>query len=128
MGMTPNTEFLPKVLLNNKKFVEIDEFYSVNGAKDIWAAGDVVWKPRGSFVLSDKQAAGVAKNIDAVLRGKSQTPVKTLPIDVLMVATGRSRGAGRMGPVKAFSFLVYWIKGKTLGTDKLASWVDGTVF
>ncbi|KAI0478076.1 hypothetical protein F4859DRAFT_46634 [Xylaria cf. heliscus] len=128
MGMAPNTEFLPDVLLTTKKFVDIDEFYAVKGAENIWAAGDVVWKPRGSFVLTDKQAAGVAKNIDAVIRGKSQTPVKTIPIDVLMVATGRSRGAGRMGPVKAFSLMVYLIKGKTLGTEKLPSWVDGSLF
>ncbi|KAI1346801.1 hypothetical protein F5Y01DRAFT_263210 [Xylaria sp. FL0043] len=128
MGMTPNTEFLPPALLTDKKFVDIDEFYRVKGAENVWAAGDVVWKPRGSFVLTDKQAAGVAKNIDAALRGKSQTPVKTIPIDVLMVATGRSRGAGRMGPVKAFSLMVYLIKGKTLGVDKLPGWVDGTSF
>ncbi|KAI0426782.1 hypothetical protein F5Y09DRAFT_51037 [Xylaria sp. FL1042] len=128
MGMTPNTEFLPPALLTDKKFVDIDEFYRVKGAENVWAAGDVVWKPRGSFVLTDKQAAGVAKNIDAALRGKSQTPVKTIPIDVLMVATGRSRGAGRMGPVKAFSLMVYLIKGKTLGVDKMPAWVDGTSF
>ncbi|KAI0437430.1 hypothetical protein F4803DRAFT_150960 [Xylaria telfairii] len=128
MGMTANTEFFPEMLLTAAKFIDIDEFYAVKGAENIWAAGDVVWKPRGSFVLTDKQAAGVAKNIDAVIRGKSQTPVKTIPIDVLMVATGRSRGAGRMGPVKAFSLMVYLIKGKTLGTDKLPSWVDGSLF
>ncbi|KAI1122441.1 hypothetical protein F5Y10DRAFT_75356 [Nemania abortiva] len=128
MGMTPNTEFLPEAVLTDKKFVEIDEFYAVKGAEDVWAAGDVVWKPRGSFVLADKQAAGVAKNIDLVLKGKAQTIVKTLPIDVLMVATGRSRGAGRMGPVKAFSLMVYLIKGKTLGVDKLPAWVEGTAF
>ncbi|KAI0099016.1 hypothetical protein GGR51DRAFT_403848 [Nemania sp. FL0031] len=128
MGMAPNTEFLPESVLTDKKFVAIDEFYAVPGAENVWAAGDVVWKPRGSFVLADKQAAGVAKNIDAVLKGKNQTLVKTLPIDVLMVATGRSRGAGRMGPIKAFSLMVYLIKGKTLGVDKLPSWVDGTVF
>lgn len=128
MGMTPNTEFLPSALLTEKKFVDIDDFYRVKGTENVWAAGDVVWKPRGSFVLTDKQAAGVAKNIDAVLRGKNQTPVKTIPIDVLMVATGRSRGAGRMGPVKAFSIMVYLIKGKTLGVDKLPAWVDGTSF
>ncbi|GAP82860.1 putative amid-like mitochondrial oxidoreductase protein [Rosellinia necatrix] len=129
MGMAPNTEFLPDALLTDRKFVAVDAFYAATGgAENVWAAGDVVWKPRGSFVLTDKQAAGVAKNIDAVLRGKAQTPVKTIPIDVLMVATGRSRGAGRMGPVKAFSLMVYLIKGKTLGVERLSSWVDGTSF
>ncbi|KAI1268924.1 FAD/NAD(P)-binding domain-containing protein [Xylariaceae sp. FL1019] len=128
MGVVPNTEFLPSALLTDRKFVNIDEFYRVKGAEDVWAAGDVVWKPRGSFVITDKQAAGVAKNIDAVLKGKTPTPVKTIPIDVLMVTTGRTRGAGRMGVVKAFSMMVYYIKGKTLGTQQLPGWVDGSRF
>ncbi|KAI0184398.1 hypothetical protein EV127DRAFT_239364 [Xylaria flabelliformis] len=128
MGLTPNTEFMDGSLLTSDRFIDVDEYYVVKGTDNIWAAGDVVWKPRGSFVYTDKQAAGVAKNIDAVLRGKSQSPVKTIPFDVLMVATGRSRGAGRMGPVKAFSLMVYLIKGKTLGTDKLSPWVNGSLF
>ncbi|KAI1325290.1 FAD/NAD(P)-binding domain-containing protein [Xylariaceae sp. FL0255] len=132
MGLVPNTEFLPQALLTDKKFANIDEFYRVRGVpgseQSIWAAGDVVWKPRGSFVLTDKQAAGVAKNLDAVLKGKQPSPVKTLPMDILMVATGRSRGSGRIGFVKAFSYMVYMIKGKTLGMQNLPAWVDGTQF
>ncbi|KAL7628007.1 hypothetical protein AAE478_002203 [Parahypoxylon ruwenzoriense] len=133
MGMAPNTEYVPEELLTDRKFVDIDELYRAKGTKDVWAAGDIVWKPRGSFVLSDKQttneqAAGVAKNIDLVLKDKAPVPVKTLPMDVLMVATGRSRGAGRLGSVKVFSIMVYMIKGKTLGTQSLPGYVDGSAF
>ncbi|KAI2620850.1 FAD/NAD(P)-binding domain-containing protein [Xylaria nigripes] len=128
MGMTPNTEFLADALLTEKRFVNVDEFSCVKGAENVWAAGDVVPNPRCSFVHADKQAAGVAKNIDAVLRGTTQTPVKSIPIDVLMVSTGRSRGAGRLGPVKVFSMMVYFVKGKTLGTQRLPGWVDGSSF
>ncbi|KAI1815450.1 hypothetical protein GGS20DRAFT_596895 [Poronia punctata] len=128
MGMIPNTEFLPGNLLTDQKFVDIDEFYRVKGADNVWAAGDVVWKPRGSFVLTDKQAAGVAKNLEAVLTGKAPSPVKTLPFDPMVVSVGRSRGAGRIGSVKVFSYMVYMLKGKTLGTQNLGAWVDGSWF
>ncbi|KAI1450552.1 FAD/NAD(P)-binding domain-containing protein [Annulohypoxylon stygium] len=128
MGVVPNTEFMPANLLTDKKFVDIDEFYKVKGAENVWAAGDAVWKPKGSFVLSDKQAAGVAKNIDLALRGKPPVVVKTIPMDVLMVATGRGRGAGRLGSVKVFSFMVYMMKGKTLGVQQLPGYVDGSAF
>lgn len=57
MGMAANTEYLPAELLTDRKFVDIDEFYRAKGAKDVWAAGDIVWKPRGSFVLADKQVS-----------------------------------------------------------------------
>ncbi|KAI1769459.1 FAD/NAD(P)-binding domain-containing protein [Hypoxylon sp. FL1150] len=128
MGMAPNSEYLPADLLTDKKFVDIDEFYHVKGTKDVWAAGDLVWKPRGSFVLSDKQAGGVAKNIDLALKGKPPVVVKTIPMDILFVATGRSRGSGRLGPVKVFSLMVYLIKGKTLGIQQLPSYVDGSAW
>ncbi|KAI2466230.1 FAD/NAD(P)-binding domain-containing protein [Annulohypoxylon bovei var. microspora] len=128
MGVAPNTEFVPANLLTDKKFVDIDEFYKVKGAENVWAAGDAVWKPKGSFVLADKQAAGVAKNIDLALKGKPPVVVKTIPMDVLLVATGRSRGAGRLGSVKVFSIMVYMMKGKTLGTQQLPGYVDGSAF
>ncbi|XXG98213.1 hypothetical protein Hte_004535 [Hypoxylon texense] len=128
MGMAANSEYLPAELLTDRKFVDIDEFYRAKGAKDVWAAGDIVWKPRGSFVLADKQAGGVAKNIDLALKGKPPVVVKTIPMDVLMVATGRSRGSGRLGPVKVFSLMVYMIKGKTLGIQQLPAYVDGSAF
>lgn len=127
-GVVPNTEYLPERLLTDRKFVDIDEYFAVRGAKDVWAAGDIVWKPRGSFVLTDMQAAGVWKNIDLALKGKSPAVVKTLPFDAFMCATGRSRGVGRLGFVKVFSIMVYMMKGKTLGVQRLPGYVDGSSF
>ncbi len=77
---------------------------------------------------STTQAAGVAKNIDLVLKGKPPAAVSLLPFDVFMVTTGRGRGVGRLGWLRVFSILVYLIKGKTLGVQRLAGWVDGRAF
>lgn len=74
------------------------------------------------------QAAGVAKNIDLVLHDKNPAVVKTIPMDILMAAVGRSRGVGRIGPVKVFSYMVYTIKGKTLGTQTLPGMVNGSSY
>ena len=63
-----------------------------------------------------------------MLKGKSPTAVKLLPFDVFMVTTGRGRGVGRLGFVKVFSLMVYHIKGKTLGVQRLPGWVDGSSF
>ena len=57
MGVVPNTDYLPEGLLTDKGFVDVDEFFAVKNAKDVWAAGDIVWKPRGSFVLADMQVS-----------------------------------------------------------------------
>ncbi|KAK6196830.1 hypothetical protein LQW54_011145 [Pestalotiopsis sp. IQ-011] len=128
MGMAPNTEYLPAKVLREDKFVAIDEFHRVKNASNVWAAGDIVWLPRGSYVITDKQAAGVAKNIDLVLHDKNPAVVKTIPMDILMATVGRSRGVGRIGPVKVFSYMVYTIKGKTLGTQTLPGMVNGSSY
>lgn len=49
-------------------------------------------------------------------------------MDVFVCAVGRGRGAGRLGPVKVFSYFVYMIKGKTLGIQMLPGMVNGTAF
>lgn len=130
MGVVPNSEYVPAKLLNDKtKLVEVDEFFRVTGgAEHVWAAGDIVSKPKAGYVLTDMQAAGVAKNIDLVLKGKSLTAVSLLPFDVTTASVGRERGVGRMGFVKLFSFMIYQVKGKTLGVQRLPGYVDGSAF
>ncbi len=55
MGVLPNTDYLPKSLLTDGGYVDVDDHFAVKGAKDVWAAGDIVSKPKASFVLADMQ-------------------------------------------------------------------------
>ncbi|MBE3050209.1 FAD-dependent oxidoreductase, partial [Candidatus Bathyarchaeota archaeon] len=55
MGLRPNSEFLDKKHLNERNYVEVDEFYRVKNAENVWACGDVVSKPRAAFMITDKQ-------------------------------------------------------------------------
>lgn len=57
MGMAPNTEYLPAKVLRDDKFVAVDEFYRVKNASNVWAAGDIVWLPRGSYVITGMQVS-----------------------------------------------------------------------
>ncbi|TPX18922.1 uncharacterized protein E0L32_011400 [Thyridium curvatum] len=126
-GLAPNSEFVDAKYLTDKKYASIDAEYRVKGAENVWAAGDIVSQPRAGFMITQKQAAGVAKNIGLVASGKQPTPVKLLPFDIYAVATGRSRGAGRAGSVKLLSFMVYMAKGKTLAVERMAGYIDGSV-
>lgn len=56
MGLVANTEFVDKRHLNERNYAEVDEFYRVKDAEDVWACGDVVSKPRAGFMITDKQA------------------------------------------------------------------------
>lgn len=127
MGLVPNTEFVDKRYLDERGFVVVDEHFNVKGVEGVWALGDVVGKPRCGFMITRNQAAGVNKNIDAVIKGKGQTVVKGMPFDVLVCATGRSRAAGRMGVVKLLSFMAWAAKGRTLGVQMMPAYLDGSV-
>ncbi|TDZ22907.1 Oxidoreductase ptaL [Colletotrichum orbiculare MAFF 240422] len=126
MGLIPNSEFLDASLLNDKKYANVDEYMRVRGVDNIWACGDLVSYPRAGFMITDKQAAGVVKNIELAIKGKDQQVVKGMPVDIFVCATGRSRGAGRVGWAKVPSLFVWAVKGRTLGTDYTPKYVNGS--
>lgn len=55
MGLQPNTEWVDKKHLNEHNYVEVDEFYRVKNAENVWACGDIVSTPRAAFMITDKQ-------------------------------------------------------------------------
>ncbi|OAA58098.1 Pyridine nucleotide-disulfide oxidoreductase, FAD/NAD(P)-binding domain protein [Niveomyces insectorum RCEF 264] len=128
-GLVPNTDYVPAALLDDRKRVVVDAFYRATGvpSHDVWAVGDVVGQPRPGFIITQKQAAGVAKNLDLVLRGKDPAPVKLLPLDLYVVVTGRSRGVGRANSWRLPSLAVWLAKGRTLGTQYLPSYGNGSI-
>ncbi|KAK2044433.1 FAD/NAD(P)-binding domain-containing protein [Colletotrichum somersetense] len=126
MGLVPNTEYLDASLLDKRNYVNVDECLRVKGADNVWACGDIIASSRAGFFLTDKQAAGVVKNIELAIKGKDQLAVKGLPIDVFMCSTGRNRGAGRIGWVKVPSLFVWSVKGKTLGVHSTQKYINGT--
>ncbi|KAK3939808.1 hypothetical protein QBC46DRAFT_387025 [Diplogelasinospora grovesii] len=128
MGLVPNSEYIDAQYLDaQRRTVNVDDYFRVPGAEGVWAAGDIVCKPRAGFMITQKQAAGVAKNIDLVLKGKEPTLVKGLPVDVMMCAVGRGRGAGRVNSIKVPSFLVWMGKGRTLALQMVPGYIDGSV-
>lgn len=129
-GLVPNTEYIPARYLSadaNYRTVLVDEYLQVQGAQDVWACGDIVSKPRAGFFITQKQAASVAKNVEAALAGREPTVAKGPPVDIFACAVGRGRGAGRMGSIKLPSFGVWLAKGRTLGVAMVAGYIDGSV-
>jgi NADH dehydrogenase FAD-containing subunit len=52
IGLLPNTEYVPKELLNEKGDVMVDQFLRVKSVSDVWAAGDIVDCQPGQFVYT----------------------------------------------------------------------------
>ncbi|KAH6634532.1 hypothetical protein B0J18DRAFT_22833 [Chaetomium sp. MPI-SDFR-AT-0129] len=129
-GLVPNVKYIPAKYLSqdSQPSVIVDEYLRVTGTENVWAAGDVISKPRASFLITQKQAASVAKNVEAVLTDKAPTVAKGPPVDVLACAVGRGRGVGRINnSIRMPSLMVWAAKGRTLAVPMLKSYIDGSV-
>ncbi|RDA96224.1 hypothetical protein CP533_1720 [Ophiocordyceps camponoti-saundersi (nom. inval.)] len=128
-GLSPNTSFLPADWLTQGGYVDVDECMRVPGTSGVWALGDVVSKPRAGFLITEAQvAAGVASNVDLVLKGKGQRSVSGPYIDIFITSIGRGRGAGRIGPIPVPSLFVWAVKGRSLGMERTAKYANGTMW
>ncbi|KAM7193146.1 hypothetical protein V8F20_008493 [Naviculisporaceae sp. PSN 640] len=127
MGLVPNSEYISAKYLTATNMVVVDENLRVAGTDNVWAAGDLVSKPRAGFMITQKQAASVAKNIELVLKGKQPVAAKGMPVDILAISVGRGRGAGRMGSFRLPSLMVWLAKGRTMALQMVPGYVDGSV-
>lgn len=127
-GLTPNSEWLPKALLTPSGYAQVDEFFCVEGVDDAWAAGDIVSKPKASFLYTEAQAAGVAKNIQFAMAGQLQRPVGGPLVDGFICSMGRSRAAGRIRGIQIPSIAAWIGKGRTLGMERTKKYVDGSMW
>ncbi|KAH7313097.1 AMID-like mitochondrial oxidoreductase-like protein [Rhexocercosporidium sp. MPI-PUGE-AT-0058] len=126
VGVLPNTEFLPKSLLNENGDVIVDDYLRVKGVEGVWAAGDVVDIQPSQFVYMQKQAAALAKNLDLVINGREPVLYKYDGAPMMAVALGRSRATGRFGGNRLPSLIVWFLKGRTLGVQNLQGLVSGS--
>ncbi|KAK4041944.1 hypothetical protein C8A01DRAFT_34055 [Parachaetomium inaequale] len=130
-GLVPNTEYIPARFLSadaGSHTVLVDEYLRVLDAENVWACGDVVSKPRAGFFITQKQAASVAKNVEAVLAGLAPAVAKGPPVDIFACAVGRGRGVGRINnSIRMPSIMVWAAKGRTLAVPMVKGYIDGSV-
>ena len=62
------------------------------------------------------------------LKKQPLKPIGSLVSSVFLCASGPKRGVGRIGYVPIPSLGVHFIKGRTLGREKLSRYVDGSQF
>lgn len=59
MGMKANSEMMDFQYLTDKGYIDVDDCHRVKGLEEegVWALGDVVNKPRGGFMITQKQVS-----------------------------------------------------------------------
>ncbi|KAH6686264.1 hypothetical protein F5X68DRAFT_208641 [Plectosphaerella plurivora] len=128
IGMIPNNEFVPAKLLDNNGLVFQDETLRVPGYKNLFVAGDIGNLDISTGFKAELQLQHLSKSLQKWFVNGSDTVLDKYVVDPKLVGAvtlGRSRGTGQFGTWKLFSFMVYYMKGKFMGTDYHKDFVAG---
>ncbi|KAH6606353.1 hypothetical protein Trco_005506 [Trichoderma cornu-damae] len=116
-GGTPNSSFVPAHLLDGNGFVQQTKSLQAKGYSNIFVLGDVGNLEASKAGVADAQTVHLIKALPVHLRGGEMPEYNPSTKDFVGITLGRSRGTGQMGSFKIFSFVIYYFKGRFLGTD-----------
>ncbi|KAL6408609.1 Apoptosis-inducing factor 2 [Ilyonectria robusta] len=124
-GIIPNTEFAPKNLLNAQGYIKQTARLQAEGHKNIFVIGDVGALEPSTAAVADAQAIWLIKNLPLYINGSALPEYQASTKPMFGITLGRSRATGQMGTIKLFSFLIWFMKGRYLGTDYAHLWAAG---
>ncbi|KAB5582301.1 hypothetical protein GE09DRAFT_1166793 [Coniochaeta sp. 2T2.1] len=127
-GVRPNSDFVPRHLLDDGGSVKVDKFLRVEGSENVWAVGDVNNVELKAAIRAETQAVHLHPNLEATLLGRGKGALtEYVPSEktMMFVTVGKKKGTGQMGSFKVFSFLVSYVKGRSLFVEKAAGIVSG---
>lgn len=117
LGVVPNTNFAPASILNAGGYIKQTKSLQVDGHSDIFVLGDAGSLEDNRGGIADLQAQHLIKALPLYLEGKPMTEYEPAEKPIFAITVGRGRGTGQMGSFKLFSFLVWYMKGRYMGTD-----------
>jgi NADH dehydrogenase FAD-containing subunit len=130
-GVRPNTGFIPPHLLDSNGNLKLQKTLQVVGHQNVWGVGDVGNVENKQAVRAEAQVIHLFSNLQAVLVGNAAAAAPSLaeykPAEktTLVVTLGPKKGTGQIGTFKVFSFLVAFIKGKTIFMEKFQGLIEG---
>ncbi|KAL4884899.1 putative apoptosis-inducing factor [Aspergillus karnatakaensis] len=128
-GVKPNSSFLPREVLDNNGFVQVDHHLVVKGTKNVYALGDVSSLEPPQFVFVKAQSTYLANSIVLQITGRegSVVPYKPASSAMMGLQVGRKLGVGHYGSWRVPGILVAYMR-KTLFVEDLPRTVDGSAF
>lgn len=117
-GMTPNTEFLPKELLDKAGWVTTDKYMRTPTHDNIWAIGDVTHWGNRQLTPIETMHNAVAANLLARVGGGSEAEFTEYKhkSDVLMIVPMGAkfgRATAYLFGMRIWGWLAWLVKGKT---------------
>lgn len=124
-GIIPNTEFVPKALLDKDGFIKQTTRLQVEGHNNIFVAGDAGNLEASQLGMAENQSIHVFKALPTYLDGGEVPEYVPGGKPMFGVTLGRSRATGQFGTWKLPSIMIWFGKGRTMGTDKSEGWAAG---
>jgi NADH dehydrogenase FAD-containing subunit len=134
-GVTPNTQFIPRTLLNERGFIEMNgSTLRVDGAGErVYAIGDCGSYTRGGVMDIYDAVPVLLTNVkrdllspDGKPTSGQDRPYKPNLKETQIVPVGRSKGVGAIFGWKLPSFMVWMIKGRDYFASMTPPIVDGS--
>ncbi|KAJ4145756.1 hypothetical protein LMH87_004592 [Akanthomyces muscarius] len=117
LGVVPNTAFVPARMLNAGGYVKQTTALQTEDHEDIFVIGDAGSLEGNRAAMADAQAKHLIEALPLHLDGKTLPEYKPATKDMFGITLGRGRGTGQVGSFKIFSILIWYVKGRFLGTD-----------
>ncbi|KAL2133563.1 hypothetical protein VTI74DRAFT_2175 [Chaetomium olivicolor] len=127
-GIIPNTSFLPPHMLDARGFVKQTPLLRAEGHENIFVVGDAGNLQAPQAVHGDAQVVHVVKLIEARVLNQARKGEEEYKPDgkiTFAASIGRNKGTGQMGSWKVWSWVVWLLKSRYLGTDYAQAFVRG---
>jgi len=132
-GTIPNSEFVPKELLDDKSFVKTDVQMRVDKASSLYCVGDVASYGRGGVLDMYEAVPVLGTNLrrDLLASDAGQKPTggdrshSPITKESQLVPVGRSKGVGAFNGNKVPSLMVWGIKGRDYMVGQSPDIVNG---
>ena len=116
-GVVPNSQFAPDHMLDSSKRFKQTTGLRVEGYDNIFVMGDVGNLQGANAKSADDQVIHMRKMMGAYFEGKP-LPIYTPDSSIMFgVSLGRKGGSGQAMGMKLLSILVWYLKGRYLGTN-----------
>ncbi|KAF5021854.1 hypothetical protein F66182_6111 [Fusarium sp. NRRL 66182] len=124
-GIVPNTDFAPKALLDSNFFIKQTTRLQAEGHNNIFVVGDAGNLENSQLAYAETQTKHLVKALPIYLDGGEVPEYSPAKKSMFSVTLGRSRATGQMGTMKLFSIMIWYMKGRFLGTDYADGWAAG---
>ncbi|KZZ87198.1 Pyridine nucleotide-disulfide oxidoreductase, FAD/NAD(P)-binding domain protein [Ascosphaera apis ARSEF 7405] len=127
-GLKANTDFCPSSCLNEKGFLETDEYLRVKNAPGLYSIGSSASYSHGVIPDILDAVTPLTKVLNHDLSPDTvpePKPFHRTDKETILIPVGRSKGVGLLYGVKLPSFLVWAIKGRTYFAGSVSYYLNG---